>query len=135
MSRQNQARITATLDGTALGVFEAREGGDTDSQETTYRLGGMGVRISLGGNVEVANVTIRRLFDVQAQSQAKFIIGRVGSGVLVVSEQPLNADGEAVGEPYVWTCTLKRCALPERDADADDAAQIELEGTVSGQIG
>lgn len=135
MARQNQARVTATLDGVSLGVFETREGGETDSQETTYRLGGMGPRISLGGNVEVGNVTVRRLFDLQAQAQAKWILGRVGRGTMVVTEQPLNGDAVAEGEPFVWSGVLKRCALPERDADADDAGQIELEMTVSGQVG
>jgi hypothetical protein len=35
----------------------------------------------------------------------------------------------------VWAGTLKRVALPERTADSTTAAQIELEMTVTGQIG
>jgi hypothetical protein len=139
MSRANQVRVTATLTDAAgnrvpLGIFEEREGGDTDSQETVYPLGGMGPRISLGGNVEVGNVTIRRLFDAAAQAQRKFIDGRVGKGTLTITEQPLDADGNNYGEPDVWTCTLKRFARPERAADSDDAAQVELEGTVVGRV-
>lgn len=134
MSRANQSRVTATLDGVALGIFEVREGGETDSQETTYRLGGMGPRIALGGNVEVGNVTIRRLFDATAQQQRKFIDGRVGKGSLRVTDQPLDVDGNNYGDPDVWNCVLKRFARPDRDADADDAAQMELEGTVVGRV-
>jgi hypothetical protein len=136
MSRQNMSRVTATLDGVFLGVFEELDpGSGTDSQETKYRLGGMGPTISLGGNREVDNIVIRKLFDADMRSRRKWIRGRVGKGVLVVSDQPLNLDGEADGEPDVYTCTLKRFAPPTRAADADDAAQVEMEGTVNGDVG
>jgi hypothetical protein len=68
--RQQQARITVTLDGVSLGVFEDRTGGDTDSTETVYQLGGMGPRISLGGSVQVGNVVVRGLFDVEMQARS-----------------------------------------------------------------
>lgn len=134
MSRQNQARVTVAVDGVVLGVWEDREGGDTDSSDTTYRLGGMGPRISLGGSVAVDNVIARCLFDDDRRSRAKWLLGRVGKGRFVLTEQPLDVEGAADGEPFVWRGTLKRVALPERGADSDDAAQLEVEATISGPV-
>jgi hypothetical protein len=139
MSRQNQALVTVSVtdaDGSLvkLGTFEDREGGDTDSQETTYRLGGMGPRISLGGNQQVSNVTVRRLFDDDARARAKWLLGRVGKATMIVKETPLDANGSAQETTFTWTCTLKRVGLPQRGADSDNAAQIELEGTVTGPV-
>src|SRR4051812_19449880 len=134
MSRQDQARITVSVDGVALGVFETRSGGETDSSESQYRLGGMGPRISLGGNVMVGNVTVKRLYDTDAQSRAKWLQGRVGRGRMVVTEQSLDVDGNSTGDPLVWSGVLKRVTTPDRDAESDTAATIELEMSTSGRI-
>lgn len=134
MSRQDQALITVTVDGVALGTFETRTGGDTDSNETTYRLGGMGPRVALGGNVMVGNVTVARLYDTDAQSRAKWLLGRAGKGKMVVTEQALDLDGNSTGDPLVWSGVLKRVQTPERNADSDNAATLELEMSVSGRV-
>jgi hypothetical protein len=95
----------------------------------------MGPRISLGGNVMVGNVTVHRLYDADAQSRVKWLLGRVGKGRAVVTEQGLDVDGNATGDPLVWSGTLKRVTTPERSAeDSSTAATIELEISVSGQV-
>jgi hypothetical protein len=139
MSRQNQALITVSVtdaDGSlvSLGVFEDREGGETDSQETTYRLGGMGPRISLGGNQNVGNVTVRALYDDARRARAKWLRGRAGKARMIVKEVDLDADGNALDTGHTWTLTLKRVTTPPRSADSDSAAQIELEGTANGPV-
>jgi hypothetical protein len=134
-SRQNQARVTVVVDGISLGLFEDRTGGDADSADTQYPLGGMGPRISLGGRQEVANVVVKCLYDTERQSRIKWLVGRAGKGQMVVTEQPLDNEEQAFGEPLVWSGTLKRVQPPERQADSDAAAQLELEMSVSGQIG
>jgi len=135
MSRENQALVTVTVDGVSLGTFEEREGGDTDSNETTYPLGGMGPTISLGGTQSVDNVTVRVLYTDAIRARRKWLRGRAGKGSIVVTEQPLNTDGVADGEPDVWRGTLKRVKTPNRAADSNNAAQLELEMTVSGGVG
>lgn len=134
-SRVNQARITVVVDGVSLGVFEKRTGGEADSSSTQYKLGGMGPRISLGGSPEVPNVIVAGLYNVDRQSRIKTLLGRAGKAGMSVTEQPLDDDGAAFGEPLVWSGTMKRVMPPERDANSDDAAVLEIEMEVSGQIG
>jgi len=133
-SRQDQARITVTVDGRPIGVWDERTGGDADSSVTQYAIGGMGPRLSLGGRPEVANVIVRKLFDLDVQAVSKFLVQRASKGVVVVTEQPLDTEGTALGDPYTWNGTLKRCKLPERNSDAQGPALIELEVAVSGPI-
>lgn len=133
--RQQQARLTLTLDGVSLGVWDDRTGGDTDSNSTQYFLGGMGPRISLGGQQQVNNVIVQVLFTDAIQARSKWIVSRVGKGKLTVSEQPLDDDGNALGEPNVWTGRLKRAKVPERGANNNNAAQFEVELEVDGAMG
>lgn len=132
--RENQGRVTVAVDGISLGVVEDRTGGGQDSQETTYQMGGMGPRISLGGNVQVDNVVVRMLYNSERMARIKWLLGRAGKGTMVVTDQPLDDNGAAFGEPLVWTCLLKRVTPPERTADSTAGARLELEGTVNGQI-
>jgi hypothetical protein len=132
--RENQGRVTVTVDGISLGVVEDRTGGGQDSSETTYQMGGMGPRISLGGNPQVDNVVVRMLYDATRMSLVKLLLGKVGKGTMVVTDQPLDDNGAAFGEPLVWTCRLKRVTPPERTADSTAGARLELEGTVNGTI-
>jgi hypothetical protein len=132
--RENQGRVTVSVDGVSLGVSEDRTGGGQDSTETTYQMGGMGPRISLGGNPQVDNVVVRMLYDSSRMAQIKWLLGRVGKGTMVIVDQPLDDNGAAFGEPLVWTCRLKRVTPPERTADSTAGARLELEGTVNGTI-
>lgn len=134
-SRQQQARITISLDNVSLGVWEDRTGGDTDSNSVQHFLGGMGPRISLGGPQQVANVVCATLFNDDIQAKSKFIIGRVGKGNIVITEQPLDDEGNAIGDPYVWPGKLKRAKVPDRNAQSNTAAQFEIEVEVSGAMG
>lgn len=133
--RQQQGRLTLTLDGVSLGVWDDRTGGDTDSNSTQYFLGGMGPRISLGGQQQVNNVIVQVLFTDTIQALAKWIISRAGKGKLTVSEQPLDDEGNALGDPFVWTGRLKRAKSPERGANNNNAALMEVELEVTGPMG
>lgn len=135
MSRQNQALVTVTVDGVNLGTWENRTGGQTDSSDTQYRLGGMGPRISLGGVSMVDNVVCSKLWDDDIRSRKAWLRGRVGKGKAVVTDHQLDADGNPTGEPDVYSGTLKRFAPPERNAESDSAATCEIEVSISGNVG
>lgn len=133
--RQSEARITVKIDGVDLGIFEDRTGGEGDSAETRYALGGMGGEISLGGRQTLTNVVLTCLYDTARQARLHWLYGRCGKGRVVITEQPLDDEENVSGDPIVWTGTLKRVKPPDRSAGSDAAATLELEVTTTGDIG
>lgn len=132
--RQDRFRVTASVDGRDLGVFETFSGGEVDSEETTYKLGGMGARVSLGGSVTVGNVTIGKLWTESVQLLTHWLISRAGKGRLVIKKQALDVDGNAFGIPLTYGGVLKQVNPPEVDANSSDAAVLELEQTPDGTV-
>lgn len=136
MSRQDQYSVSVTVDGIRLGVWDTLEGGEVDSEETKFKPGGMAPSVSLGGSVEVGNVTVSRLYDLaRDHSIVHWLLGRVGRAQVVVSKQPLTADAAAYGSPIVYRGILKSVTPPEVDSTGSDPSMIELEVTPGGSIG
>jgi hypothetical protein len=135
-SRQDQYNVTVTIDGADYGTWDKMGGGEVDSEEKKYKPGGLAPEVSLGGSQTVGNITVSRLYDLaRDHGTVKELLGRVGKAVVVVSKQPLDADGNAFGAPIVYRGTLKTCTPPEVDSESSDAAMIELEVTSSGAVG
>jgi len=133
--RQDQYDVRVSVDGTDLGTFDTLTGGEVDSEETTYKLGGMGPRVSLGGSVNPGNVTVAVLYDLQRiHTLVHWLIQRVGKASAVVSKQPLDVDGNAFGRPISYPARLKQVNPPEVDSNSSDAAVLELEFTVDGSV-
>lgn len=130
--------MTLNIDGVDLGVWDKLSGGEVDSEETKYKPGNMGQHVSLGGSVEVGNVTVSRLYTLaffQAGNDLiHWLVGRTGKGQCVVNRQPLDIDGNAYGRPLVYQGTLKTVTPPEIDSESNDAALIELEITPAGTV-
>jgi hypothetical protein len=125
--------ITVGVNGIHTGIWDVKEGGDVDSNELTYKPGGMVDPISLGGSRNVNNVTLRRNYRLgRDHSQSQRWLNWVGKGSVVITQQPLDQDGNAWGKPIVYNGTLKRVKLPDHDSSSSDAAMIEIEVTVSG---
>jgi hypothetical protein len=135
MSRQDQNAITLTIDGVDLGVWDKLEGGEVDSEETKYRPGNMGSQISLGGSVEVGNLTLSRLYMLSRDhDRVHWLIGRVGKGNATAARHLLDTDGNVYGRAIVYTGKLKTVTLPDVDSESSDAALIECEITPDGTI-
>jgi len=133
--RQDQFAVTVVVDGTDLGTFDTFSGGEIDSEEVTYKPGGMAPRVSLGGSVTPGNVTVSVLFDLaRFQEIIHWLISRAGKGEIVVNKQPLDVDGNAFGRPLVYRGKLKQVNPPEHDSESSDAAKIELEMTPAGTV-
>lgn len=133
-SRQQQARITVSLDNVNLGVWDDKTGGETDTNSVQYQLGGMGPRISLGGTQQVTNVVLAKLYDDDIRSKRKFVIGRAGKGLGTITVQDLDDEGVAIGDPDVYQYRLKRAKPPDRNANNNTAAQFEIECEVNGPM-
>lgn len=136
MSRADQYAITVTADGVDLGLWAKLEGGEIDSEETKFKPGGMLPGVSLGGTVEVGNVTVSKLYTLdETAPRMRSLRGRVGKADMVVNRQSLDVDGNVYGDPWVYRGKLKTITLPEVDSESSDAAIVALEITPSGTVG
>lgn len=136
MSRQDQYAIAVTIDGEDTGIWDKMSGGNVDSEETKYKPGGMAKSVSLGGSVNVENVTVSRLYVLDRDHlKVKSWINRAGRAGVTVTKQPLDVDGNVFGSPLVYTGKLKAVNPPEVDSESSDAALIELEISTVGTVG
>jgi hypothetical protein len=133
--RKDQYDVRVVVDGVDLGTFDKLTGGDIDSEETTYKPGGMGARVSLGGSVNPQNVVVSVLYDLtRIHTIIHWLIGRVGKAKATISKQPLDVDGNAFGKAITYPARLKHVTPPEVDSESSDAALLELEFTVDGSV-
>jgi hypothetical protein len=142
MRRQDQRNVTVKVqraDSTwrDLGVFDRKSGGQTDSEETKHRPGGMGPEESLGGFVTMENVVVSRVPrpNVDTGDLLGFLRARVGKAQAQVTEQFLDADGNPIGNPQVFGGILKRVTTPEHDSSSSDKAWLELEVSTHSTVG
>lgn len=135
MRRQDQARVTLKIDGVDLGVWDQMEGGGVEASETTFRPGGMGAQISLGGSATRQGITLARHYDEGVHDRYVWLDGRAGRGACVVTKQFLDRDGNAYRAPVSWTGTLQSVTPPEHDSEGDDVAMIEVQISPDGPIG
>lgn len=138
MSRQDQSAVTLTIDGRDLGIWAKLSGGEIDSEELQFKPGAMGASISLGGSVQVGELTLSKLYELavfqSGDDLIHWLIMRVGKGNCVAARQPLDPDGNAYGAPLVYTGKLKTVTPPELDSESSDAALVELAITPNGTV-
>lgn len=121
--------------GDQTGIWDAKEGGDVDSEEFKFKPGGMQPPISLGGSKDVQNLTLRRNYRLARDHQrlSDFLIDAVGVADVTVSGHPMNhKDKKVWGKPLVYRGTLKRVSFPAHDSTSNDAGMIEIEVTIEG---
>lgn len=133
MKRQDTYSVRVSVEGRDLGVWDKLSGGEVDSEETTYRPGGLADQITLGGAVTTGNLTVSKLYDEAVHGLYHWLVGLAGRGTGVVTKQPLDADGHAFGRPIVYSVRLKSVTAPEVDSEGNDAALIEVEFSVNGR--
>ena len=134
-TRKDQYDVTVTVDGRKFWTWDVLTGGETDSDQLTYKPGGTAPAVSLGGTVTVGQVICQKLYDLERDTaQIHWLLSRVGKGAVVVNKQPLDVDGNAYGKPLVYRGILKRVLPPEVDSTSTDAAIIELEVTPAGAV-
>lgn len=134
MKRQDTYSVRVSVDGRDLGTWDKMEGGEVDSEETTYRPGGLSPQVTLGGAQTTGNVTVSKLYDEGVHNLFHWLATRAGKGEMVVVKQPLDADGVVFGRPLVYAGKMKAVTAPEVDSEGNDAALIEIEMTVRGGI-
>ena len=137
-SRQDQFAITLSVGGNDYGFWDKKTGGELDSDEVKYYPGATDQSVSLGGRLNPGNVVLQRLYDRvdDHQGNANHNIGKlllaVGKQQCVITQRPLDPDGNPFGNRIVWNGTLKRVLVPDVDSEGTGAALIEVEITVAG---
>ena len=125
--RQDTWLVTCILEGKDLGIFDKKSGGEIDSDENKYPLGGMLGEISLGGRKTVGELTISRYFDADRDDPLfGFLNANVGAGDATVGVIPLDFHGNPQGGKVIYSCTLRTFTPPEVDNESQDAAMLEL---------
>jgi hypothetical protein len=122
------------VDDVNMGVWDAKEGGDVDSDSSSYKPGGMAEQYSLGGSSTTENLTFRRNYRLGRDHPAsQRLIDSAGKAKVRAVGQPLDHDGNAWGVPFTYSGTLKRVSFPDHDSTSTDPAMVEIEVTVTGK--
>lgn len=127
VSRGNESRN--------LGVWDTFDGGETESEDTKYRRGGLSRQESLGGSKSVTNITSAHLYDDFMQANEPWCEAGVGNADVTMTKQPLDENGSAFGQPRVYTGKLIAWRPPSHDSQSSDPARLEIEVAPNGDIG
>src|SRR5215831_14962811 len=102
-SRKDQYDVRVKVDGVPLGTWDVLTGGETDSDELTYKPGGMAPAVSLGGTVTVGQVIVSRLYKLARDHvRVHWLLARVGTAQVVITKQPLDQNKDAFGKPITY---------------------------------
>jgi hypothetical protein len=119
-----------------LGTWDKFEGGEVDSDEQKYSPGGMAPPVSLGGAVQMGNVTVSRLYVLERDHPVVHtLLSKVGIAQIRVSKQPLDVNKVPYGRPLVYTGKIKTVTPPEHDSTSSDPALIQIEFVPTGTVG
>lgn len=135
-SRQDQANVSATIDGEATGTWDKKDGGARTADSTKYRPGNMGQPLSLGGWADTENVTLSRIVDHQRDIVSGLLgrlLSKTGRARVSISDQSLTKEGVPIGRPLVMNGTLVGVTPPERDSESNDGALLEIEVEIDGE--
>jgi hypothetical protein len=136
-TREDTHLLTLSLDGGPalgikdLGIWDAKEGGEIDSEENKYKPGGMAAEISLGGTKTLGNITFRRYYDwLRDDPIMGFLIRCVGAGRGALGIQMLDVHGSPQGGLLGYGGTLKAVVPPDLDSTSNDPAMLACEFTI-----
>lgn len=132
--RQDQWSNTVTIDGKPMGVWDTLAGGESDSDETKYRPGGMQPQVSLGGPRMIGNLTLGRLISREDWDYMHTLMNRTGQAEATVSRQPLDADGNPWGRPMTYRGKVKTCTPGDTNSNSSDAQAWEIVVSPEGSV-
>ena len=127
---------TLTVNGVVVpGSWDKKTGGAPAAQETKYRPGGSPTQVSLGGPVNVDNVTLERLFVRERDLDLlALLMPLVGTATVVVTQQTLDQDYLPFGQRITYTGRLNKVSVPDMDSNSQAASMISLEVSTQGTV-
>lgn len=133
-TRQDTFVVRLTINGESFGIWDKLDGGDLDSEATTYYPGAMKDQQDLGGRPTTQNVTLQRLYDrVDDHDRINTLFAAAGKGKVTITQRPMDTDGNEYGRSITWNGRLKRVKPPTVDSESSSAALYEIEITVRGK--
>ena len=131
---QSKFRVSLTVEGNSLGVWDTSTGGEASSNTTVYNPGGGAPQVALSGTKTTGVVTLTRAYDLQRDHGAALaaMLAAEGGGECTVKQVPLDANGNAWGSPNVWTGILTNVMIPPTDSNSSSAAIISIDVTPHG---
>lgn len=135
-SLESNSRVTASVDGIGpLGVFATRTGGNADSEEVKHADGGGLPELAHGGRATTDNVTVTRRYVPERDGPLRGqLFAARGRRRMVVTEQRLDADDNAIGSPTVWTGVIKSFQMPDSDRNSNDMAMLTIEQSTDATV-
>ena len=132
----NLYTTTLTVNGTVIpGSWDKKTGGESAAQTTSYRPGGSPTQVSLGGPVNVGNVTLERIFIRERDLDLlALLIPLVGTATVVITQQTLDQDYLPFGPRITYGGRLSRVTPPEQDSNSQSASMLSVEVSVGGTI-
>lgn len=126
--RSDQASVSLTVDGVSLPfIHNRREGGATTSDSNKTYPGGMRRQKAHGAPQSIDDITLGGEFVPQQDHEMlRWLRTRTGKGKAVVSEQLLDVDGRAFGEPDIWTGVLMSVSTGDYDASSGDPRELSI---------
>lgn len=130
-TREDTWQVSLHLSGQDEGIWDQKEGGESDSEELKYPPGGMVDEISMGGRKTYGNVTISRYCD-WGRDWPKMAtwMAMAGSARGTIGQQAMDIYKNPQGKPLVYSGTLKTVTPPEPDSTGSDEARVEMEFTI-----
>jgi hypothetical protein len=124
---KNQWLVTVHIDGIGnLGAFDQSTGGAGEAAEKKYREGGAVDQTILIGSKSRSNVTVERIFRSERDGPLLKRIDNARGKEMLVSKQPLDDDGNAVGEPIPYGGKVKTVSHPETDSADESATETKV---------
>lgn len=127
MVSQQNSLITVAVNGTPLGVFDRRSGGDTTAEVGKYRPGGMARQKTRKGLPTTDDLTVARELEYDRDVEiARWLRTVVGNAQVTVNSQPLDDNAAPFGKPTTWTGTLNSVGGGDEDSESNDGRDLTL---------
>jgi hypothetical protein len=134
---EQQFLPSASVDGIGdLGNYDKWSGGEVTATITKYRPGGMGPEITYPSLSIIGDITIERVHVVERDQALIAALKQVaGQAKGQITLQPLDQDGNVLGQPTVWQGRLSKVADGATDSQSSAPRTYSLDFAIETQIG
>lgn len=132
MAIESQFLITVHIDGVGdCGVFDKRTGGDATAPTAKHRPGGMGPEKAYRTLPTYSDLTVSRVLERDRDYElVRRLRNLSGNAQMVVTEQPLDDDGNAWGSPQTWQGRLTNVKPGQVDSTSQNPRMFEIDCSV-----